>query len=649
MLGEARLQALVCRRRAPGTRRRRRLRASPRRRRGRRARGRPGAGAAAAIQRRARQRAAHRAGAGGELGTSRPSSRTQRTAAHQAEPHAAGGGGASSSGAPCDDERGRRRRGGCGDGGREQRRPAGRAQVTYRVYNASDYPNIAMTPSSMVANGTLASGFSSVDWLCLADGCYEIVVDGGAADSEIGFEFVDEVGGHFQDFSAPYADHMCVSRGDVFEPDRDPTTPAPASFHVNVPPTARPLACRLEPTTPPTPPIPTPLSDGAPTIDRRRRPLRRRRPTTAPPTTAPPTRETDAGALPGADRRRVHERRARHRARRDRRRLRRRVLRGLRRRRGVRGRGRLRLGVVRRRRRARPRRRRRRRRRRSDALPDDAADARADDPSPTPLPTPAPTRTPVVQVSLGLSGIDCDDFDQTVYDEACDAVLSNATFEDATCALYTDGTGVTHERGARAARVHREHVRGQRGDHSVHSHVMATLEAAVSDGSFTTAIQTAAARRRLAGAGALGLRAARRLSMASAQADSVEVASSPATPPPSLSWRCASSSISASSSSAARTPHGSNQIECRPFFTIRQVSCTAAHTRIHSHLRPMPSGREQTCCRRRRRARLRARPPRRPRPRTDRGRRPDAARRLSARARAPTFPRAGAERHAGRF
>ena len=34
------------------------------------------------------------------------------------------------------------------------------------------------------------------------------------------------------------------------------------------------------------------------------------------------------------------------------------------------------------------------------------------------------------------------------------------------------------------------------GDHSVHSHVMATLAAAVSDGSFTTAIQSAAARRR---------------------------------------------------------------------------------------------------------------------------------------------------------
>merc|ERR1719454_1384261 len=112
-----------------------------------------------------------------------------------------------------------------------------------------------MTSSSMVANGTLASGFSSVDWLCLADGCYEIVVDGGAADSEIGFEFVDEAGGHFQDFAAPHADHMCVSGGDVFaHPTASPTpnpTPAPAPA-----PTPSPTPA---PTSSPTPaPTPSP-------------------------------------------------------------------------------------------------------------------------------------------------------------------------------------------------------------------------------------------------------------------------------------------------------------------------------------------------------------------------------------------------------
>lgn len=70
---------------------------------------------------------------------------------------------------------------------------------------------------------------------------------------------------------------------------------------------------------------------------------------------------------------------------------------------------------------------------------------------------------------------------------------------------------------------------GSAGDSSVHSHVMTVLELAVSDGSFTSAIQTAASRRRLA---PQGLRA-RRLSMSSATADSVEVATFSPTPVPS--------------------------------------------------------------------------------------------------------------------
>ena len=37
------------------------------------------------------------------------------------------------------------------------------------------------------------------------------------ADSEIGFEFEDEHGGHFQALSAPYADRFCVAAGDVFD------------------------------------------------------------------------------------------------------------------------------------------------------------------------------------------------------------------------------------------------------------------------------------------------------------------------------------------------------------------------------------------------------------------------------------------------
>ena len=60
-------------------------------------------------------------------------------------------------------------------------------------------PSAAPTPLAesnegvVVASGTLDSGSEGFDWLCLADGCYELTVGGGSADSEIGFEFLDEV------------------------------------------------------------------------------------------------------------------------------------------------------------------------------------------------------------------------------------------------------------------------------------------------------------------------------------------------------------------------------------------------------------------------------------------------------------------------
>ena len=59
--------------------------------------------------------------------------------------------------------------------------------------------------------------------------------------------------------------------------------------------------------------------------------------------------------------------------------------------------------------------------------------------APTPVPTPAPTRTPIVVVTLGMSGVTCDDFDQTVYDLAMDAVVSNSTFGEADCATTATG------------------------------------------------------------------------------------------------------------------------------------------------------------------------------------------------------------------
>ena len=67
--------------------------------------------------------------------------------------------------------------------------------ANYTVVNSSALrtPHELEAGTATFAAGTLAAGFEAFDFLCLPDGCYEIVVDGGAADSEIGFEFIDEV------------------------------------------------------------------------------------------------------------------------------------------------------------------------------------------------------------------------------------------------------------------------------------------------------------------------------------------------------------------------------------------------------------------------------------------------------------------------
>ena len=66
--------------------------------------------------------------------------------------------------------------------------------ATYKLYNSTSLADTL--EGTVVASGTLGDGLSEAsDWLCLADGCYEIVVGGGSADSEIGFEFYDEVRG----------------------------------------------------------------------------------------------------------------------------------------------------------------------------------------------------------------------------------------------------------------------------------------------------------------------------------------------------------------------------------------------------------------------------------------------------------------------
>ena len=70
--------------------------------------------------------------------------------------------------------------------------------ATYKLYNSTSLADAL--EGTVVASGTLSDGLSEAsDWLCLSDGCYEIVVGGGSADSEIGFEFYDEVRGYGRD------------------------------------------------------------------------------------------------------------------------------------------------------------------------------------------------------------------------------------------------------------------------------------------------------------------------------------------------------------------------------------------------------------------------------------------------------------------
>ena len=84
--------------------------------------------------------------------------------------------------------------------------------ASWKIYNSTGSP-ATTGEGSLLVSGSLSDGFSGFSWICLSNGCYEIVCGGGAADSEIGFEFIDAEGGHFQDLSAPYSDHFCVTDG----------------------------------------------------------------------------------------------------------------------------------------------------------------------------------------------------------------------------------------------------------------------------------------------------------------------------------------------------------------------------------------------------------------------------------------------------
>ena len=140
-------------------------------------------------------------------------------------------------------------------------------------------------------------------------------------------------------------------------------------------------------------------------------------------------------------------------------------------------------------------------------------------PVPSPAPSPAPTRTPIVVVTVGISGVDCTDYrmDTTVFTSALGDVLADATeFDGATCANQGSQIEVTVEVTVPLSVTNSYDDDGA----NIMSHVTQTLTAAVSDGSFTTSIQSYARRRR-------------RLSMASASVASVSVQTFSPTPAPS--------------------------------------------------------------------------------------------------------------------
>ena len=123
------------------------------------------------------------------------------------------------------------------------------ARATDQIFESVSLSTLA--EGAALATGTLADGFAELVWLCLADGCYEIDVGGGAAESEVSvidraplsgtmlrprsfpqvsFDLRDEHGEHFEDHAAPFADHFCAQAGDLFEhPTAAPTvTPLPS-------------------------------------------------------------------------------------------------------------------------------------------------------------------------------------------------------------------------------------------------------------------------------------------------------------------------------------------------------------------------------------------------------------------------------------
>ena len=137
------------------------------------------------------------------------------------------------------------------------------AEYTVRSSSALEHTG----EGAVVGSGTLPDGYSSIEWLCLANGCYELEVTAGSAPEDIGFEFHDEGSGHFSGEEAPFGDHFCVAEGSVFaHPTQSPSLSVLPSLAPTETPSSLPVPVPSAVPTPLPAPVPTALPTRPPSI-----------------------------------------------------------------------------------------------------------------------------------------------------------------------------------------------------------------------------------------------------------------------------------------------------------------------------------------------------------------------------------------------
>ena len=95
-------------------------------------------------------------------------------------------------------------------------------------------------------------------------------------------------------------------------------------------------------------------------------------------------------------------------------------------------------------------------------------------------------------LSASLAGVTCDDFDSTIYTNALDAIVPEATFSDGVCADLDEVTdeGTQQIETTTEVTVPLSELGAYDDDTmTIMGHVMSIVTAAASDGTFTSQIQ----------------------------------------------------------------------------------------------------------------------------------------------------------------